>query len=204
MSAKPSEKQLWDERYRGGWLFGQEPNEYLVSHAGRLLPGSAALAVADGQGRNGVWLAQRGLKVTSVDISPLALEHTHQLAGERGVELGAVCADLTEWQAPEAGFDVIVEVFAHFPGAVRKAIHGNLVKALRPGGLFVFEGFHERQCGRASGGPKDLDMLYTPAKLSAELEGLQFLELLEGTVTLREGIRHQGEAWVVRALAVKS
>jgi 2-polyprenyl-3-methyl-5-hydroxy-6-metoxy-1,4-benzoquinol methylase len=201
MKAKIPERELWDERYRGGWLFGQEPNAYLQAQGYRLRPGMTALAVADGQGRNGVWLAQRGLAVTSIDISPLAMAHAKELAQQRAVEIQTVCADLTGWTAPEAAFDVIVEVYAHFPGAVRTAIHSNLTKALKPGGLFVFEGFHERQAGRASGGPKDPDMLYTPEKVARDLSALQILELLEGTVFLSEGIRHQGEAWIVRALA---
>lgn len=201
MKDKAAEQELWDERYRAGWLFGQEPNDYMESKGHLFSPGMTALAVADGQGRNGVSLAQRGLRVTSVDISPLALEHTKQLAEERGVEVETLCANLAEWPAPEAGFDVIVEVFAHFPSAARVAIHAKLVNALKPGGLLLFEGFHERQAGRPSGGPKDADMLYTRDKLLHEFAGLSFLELFEGTVVLSEGVRHQGEAWVVRALA---
>jgi SAM-dependent methyltransferase len=198
---KGSEQQLWDERYSAGWIFGQEPNDYLESQGHYFQPGMRALAVADGQGRNAVSLAQRGMKVTLVDISPLALEHARELAEERGVAVETVRADLAEWAAPEAAYDVIVEVFAHFPGAVRGAIHQSLAKALKPGGFFVFEGFHERQAGRPSGGPKDPDMLYTREKLLHEFRDFTFLELLEGTVVLNEGVRHQGEAWVVRALA---
>jgi SAM-dependent methyltransferase len=204
VNTKPSEQDIWDERYRAGWVFGQEPNAYLESQGHRFHPGMKALAVADGQGRNGVWLAQRGLDVTSVDISPLALEHTRQLAQERGVEVNTLCADLAAWTAPEAAYDVIVEVFVHFPSTVRESIHAMLSRALKPGGLFLFECFHERQVGRTSGGPKDPDMLNTPEKLMRELKGFEFLELLEGRVLLAEGIRHQGEAWVVRALARRS
>jgi SAM-dependent methyltransferase len=201
LTSKGSEQRLWDERYSAGWLFGQEPNDYLASKERYFRPGMTALAVADGQGRNAVSLAQREMQVTLVDISPVALEQARELAEERRVALETVCADLTDWAAPEDAYDVIVEIFAHFPGAVRGAIRQSLAKALKPGGLFVFEGFHERQAGRPSGGPKDPDMLYTREKLLHEFPDFTFLELLEGTVVLDEGVRHQGEAWVVRALA---
>lgn len=204
MSAEHPERQLWDQRYQTGLLFGSEPNEYLRSQAHRLKPGMKAIAVADGQGRNSVWLAQLGLDVLATDISPVALSHAESLAAERGVRIHTECVDLAAWRWPVAAFDVAVEIFAHFPAATRSGIHAGIVLALKPGGLLIFEGFHVRQAGRPSGGPKDADMLHTPEKMKEEFPGLQILELLEGTTVLAEGSKHQGEAVVVRMLARKS
>ncbi len=203
MSAEHPERQLWDQRYQAGLLFGSEPNEYLRSQAYRLKPGMKAISVAEGQGRNSVWLAQLGLDVLATDISPVALAHADGLAAERGVRIGAECVDLTTWRWPVAAFDVAVEIFAHFPAVARTGIHAGIVLALKPGGLLIFEGFHVRQAGRPSGGPKDEDMLYTPEKMKQEFPGLQILELLEGTTILDEGLKHKGEAVVVRMVARK-
>ncbi|MGA7413783.1 MAG: class I SAM-dependent methyltransferase [Bryobacteraceae bacterium] len=203
MSAEHPERQLWDQRYQAGLLFGTEPNEYLRSKAYRLKPGMKAIAVADGQGRNSVWLAQLGLDVLATDISAVALTHADSLAAERGVRIRTECVDLTTFRWPVATFDVAVEIFAHFPAVVRSGIHAGIVLALKPGGLLIFEGFHVRQAGRPSGGPKEADMLYTPEKMREEFAGLQILELLEGTTILEEGSKHQGEAVVVRMVARK-
>jgi hypothetical protein len=204
VSGEHPERQLWDQRYQAGLLFGSAPNEYLRSQAYRLQAGMNAISVAEGQGRNSVWLAQLGLDVLATDISAVALAHADSLAAERGVRIRTECVDLSTWRWPVGAFDVAVEIFAHFPGVVRSGIHAGMVLALRPGGLLIFEGFHVRQAGRPSGGPKDVDMLYTPEKLKDEFPGLQALELLEGTAILDEGSKHQGEAVVVRMVARKS
>jgi len=163
-----------------------------------------AIAVAEGQGRNSVWLAQLGLEVLATDISPVALAHANSLAAERGVRIRTECVDLATWRWPVAEFDVAVEIFAHFPAVTRSGIHAGIALSLKPEGLLIFEGFHVRQAGRPSGGPKDVNMLYTPEKMKDEFPGLQILDLLEGTTILDEGSRHQGEAVVVRMLARKS
>src|SRR5271165_1800860 len=145
MSDEHPERQLWDQRYQTGLLFGSEPNEYLRSQAYRLKPGMKAIAVAEGQGRNSVWLAQLGLDVLAADISAVALTDAESLAAERGVRVRTECADLTTWRWPAAEFDLAVEIFAHFPAVVRSGIHAGIVRALKPGGLLIFEGFHARQ-----------------------------------------------------------
>jgi cyclopropane fatty-acyl-phospholipid synthase-like methyltransferase len=203
MSVEHPERDLWDQRYQAGLLFGSEPNEYLRSQAHRLKPGMKAIAVADGQGRNSVWLAQRGLDVMATDISQVGLDYAASLAARRGVAIRTECVDLTTWRWPAAEFDVAVQIFTHFPAVVRRAIHAGMALSLKPGGLVIFEGFRVRQAGRPSGGPKDADMLYTPEKLKDDFPGLQILELMEGTTILDEGLKHQGEAVVVRMVARK-
>ena len=199
-----SEQMRWDQRYRSGKiLFGEEPSLFLREQAFRFAPGMKALAVADGQGRNGVWLASQGLDVLSVDISETGLQHARELAAQRAVSLRTECCDLVTWSPPLAAFDVVVEIAIHFPGDVRRQVHRNLSEALKPGGLYLLEAFHETQCGQASGGPKDRDMLYTRDKLHNDFREFSILELMEGTALLNEGSRHQGEAWMVRMVAQK-
>lgn len=199
-----SEQMRWDQRYRAGEiLFGEEPSLFLREQAFRFTPGMKALAVADGQGRNGVWLASQGLDVLSVDISETGLQHARELAARRCVTLQTECCDLTAWNPPRGEFDLIVEISIHFPGEVRRKVHRNLSDAVKPRGLYLIEAFHENQCGRASGGPKDRDMLSTRDKLLEDFREFSILELMEGTVLLNEGPRHQGEAWMVRMVAQK-
>ncbi|UFN48717.1 methyltransferase domain-containing protein [Roseomonas sp. OT10] len=201
-----SDAAAWDARYAGGgFAFGEAPNRYLESLAPRLRPGMRALALGDGEGRNGTWLAERGLAVTSVDWSAAGLAKAAALAGRRGVALRTVVADLAAWDWPRgdaaAGdFDLVAWIFVHLPPADRALVAGRAAAALAPGGLLALEGFSPAQEGRRSGGPRDPALLWTGAEARRLFAGLELLECLEGTVRLDEGPRHQGEAEVVRGL----
>ena len=191
----------WDERYAGGdFQFGEAPNLFLLSQAHRLRPGMRALAVGDGEGRNGVWLAERGLDATAVDWSAVGLAKARALADRRGVALATVTADLTRWDWPEARFDVIAWIFVHLPPEDRALACEGALRALAPGGLLILECFTPAQKGRRSGGPKDPALLWSRALVERHFAGLEVLELLEGTVALDEGPRHQGPAEIVRAV----
>lgn len=191
----------WNERYAGGgFQFGEAPNLFLLSQAHRLRPGLRALAVGDGEGRNGVWLAERGLAATAVDWSDVGLAKARALAERRGVALGTVTADLARWDWPEARFDVIAWIFVHLPPEDRAVACEGALRALAPGGLLLMECFTPAQQGRRSGGPRDPALLWSRALVERHFAGLEVLELLEGTVALDEGPRHQGPAEVVRAV----
>jgi SAM-dependent methyltransferase len=191
----------WDERYAGGgFQFGEAPNLFLLSQAHRLRPHMRALAVGDGEGRNGAWLAERGLDTTSVDWSEVGLAKARALADRRGVPLRTVTADLTRWDWPAEGFDLIAWIFVHLPPEDRAIACAGAMRALAPGGLLLLECFSPAQEGRRSGGPKDPALLWTRALVERHFAGLEVLELLEGTVALDEGPRHQGLAEVVRAV----
>ena len=191
----------WDERYSGGdFQFGEAPNLFLLSQAHRLRRGMCALAVGDGEGRNGVWLAEQGLAATSVDWSGVGLTKACALAQRRGVMLETVTADLTRWDWPAARFDVIAWIFVHLPPEDRAIACEGALRALAPGGLLLMECFTPAQEGRRSGGPKDPALLWSRALVERHFAGLEVLELLEGTVRLDEGPRHQGPAEVVRAV----
>lgn len=195
----------WDERYAGGgFQFGEAPNQYLLELAHRLRRGMRALAVGDGEGRNGVWLAEQGLDATSVDWSAVGLAKASALAARRGVPLATEVADLSRWSWPEARFDLIAWIYVHLPPEDRAAATAGALRALAPGGLLVLECFTPAQEGRRSGGPKDPALLWSRALVERHFPGLEVLELLEGAVRLDEGPRHQGLAEVVRAVLRKA
>lgn len=196
-----SDAAAWDARYgTGSWLFGQEPNRYLESLSPRLRPGMTALCLGDGEGRNGVWLAGRGLSVTAVDWSATGLARAADLARRRGVPLATAVADLARWNWPVARYDLIAWIFVHLPPADRAAVAAGACQALAPGGLLVLEGFAAAQQGRRGGGPRDPALLWSRATAEAAFAGLELLECLEGGVLLDEGPRHQGVAEVVRGI----
>jgi SAM-dependent methyltransferase len=200
--------EFWDERYRGeGFAFGTEPNVFLASQSGYLKPGLRALVPGDGQGRNGVWLAQRGLLVDTIDVSPLAVAKAQELAKARGAELNIELADLTSWSWPQARYDIVAALYVHFFDADRPRMHRAMLGALKPGGVLLLEAFRIEQLEmkkiHGSGGPKTADMLHSKAKLTSDFEGASILLLEDAVVELDEGHRHKGPAAVVRAIIQK-
>jgi SAM-dependent methyltransferase len=199
---------FWDQQYAApGFKYGLAPNAFLVAQRAVLPAGGDVLVPGDGEGRNGVWLAESGFRVTTVDSSTVAVSKARALAAERGVMVDAQQANLAEWSPAPASADAIVLVYVHFPPSIRAAIHRRLLAAVRPGGVLVLEAFHPTQLGRSSGGPKDGAMLYTLDVLRADLAeapGAPWTERLawDGEVLLDEGPGHQGLARVTRLVAV--
>ena len=196
---------FWDARYANdAYAYGTEPNAYLVEQRHRLQPGMKALVPADGEGRNGVWLAEQGLDVTSVDISEAGVQKMQRFADARGVTLHTVHADLTEWDWPTDHFDVIVSVYFHVGEAMRVQLHHAMLAALRPGGIIILEAFCPAQLAyrdvHGSGGPPNLAMLYSAATLRNDFARAEVLELAEVETELHEGPFHNGLASVVRGV----
>ncbi len=132
--------EFWNQRYSGeGFSFGTEPNAFLASQAHRLKPGMRALVPGDGEGRNGVWLAQQGLAVDTVDVSPVGAAKAQALAKARGVEIGAQIADLLDWDWPRERYDIVAALYIHFFDGDRPRMHRAMLDALKPGGLIVLE-----------------------------------------------------------------
>lgn len=191
---------IWDQNFAGdGYKYGTAPNVFLTEQAHRLAPTSVVLVPGDGEGRNGVWLARQGHRVTSVDLSIVGLEKTARLAAEQGVTLHTEQHDLADWAPAHASVDAVVLTYVHLPSAIRQGAHRRLAQALRPGGWLILESFHPLQLNHASGGPKTTDMLYTPEQLRGDFGGL-LTEVMawDGETTLAEGPGHVGLAHVTR------
>lgn len=203
--AAPDPGTFWDQRFGAQhYVYGTNPNTFLSLQRHRLEPGMSVLAVADGEGRNGVWLAQQGMRVSTVDASPEGVKKAMRLALDRQVTLKTACADLTTWEWPTAAFDAVVSVFLHLPPEHRVAIHDKMLKALKPGGVVILEAFRPEQLAHSSGGPKDLSLLYTAEMLRADFASAKLLELHEAAPTLDEGPFHQGLAATVQLVAQRA
>jgi SAM-dependent methyltransferase len=194
-----SELERWESRYSApGYHFGKEPNAFLKSHAHLLKAGWKALAIADGEGRNGVFLAELGLDVLAIDLSPTALAKSLALARERGVTIKTVQADLESWSWPADTFDVVVAIFFQFCApAARQTIFNNIKRTLKPGGLLLLEGYGLGQLQYKSGGPSEPDRLYTRALLEEAFADFSSIDIKEYDVELNEGMRHVGMASLV-------
>ena len=193
----------WNERYGSDeYAFGEEPNEFLVAHAGAF-PEGPVLCLAEGEGRNAVFLAGRGHAVTGVDLSPVGLRKAAALAAKRGVEIETVVADLETYPIEPGAWSGIVSIFAHLPSAIRRGLHRRVVEGLAPGGAFLLEHYNPGQIGRGTGGPSDVDMLPTVPILREELDGLVFEHAEELVREVVEGPYHTGIASVVQVIARK-
>ena len=198
-----TEFERWEERFATPeYVFGTEPNAFLKSQAGQLPKSGKALAIADGEGRNGVWLAEQGLDVLSVDFSPTALAKAQALAGQRGVTVRTLQADIIAWDWPSAEFDVVVGIFFQFVGPPeRHRIFAGIRKALKPGGLLLLEGYGPKQLEYKTGGPSELENLYTEELLREEFAGFSELATKSYDSVMSEGIRHVGMAALVDLVA---
>jgi SAM-dependent methyltransferase len=196
--------EMWDERYgRAEPVYGEAPNDFLAAQA-RLLRKGRCLCLAEGQGRNAVWLAEQGFLVTAVDQSAVGMAKARELAEKRGVEIDTEVADLAHFDLGENRWDSIVSIFGHLPGALRRDVHRRLVDALVPGGTFLLEAYTPRQLEmNGTGGPADPDMLLTLEKLADELGTLEILLAREIVREVNEGDYHKGEGAVVQFIARK-
>ncbi|WP_325610531.1 class I SAM-dependent methyltransferase [Pseudorhodoplanes sp.] len=194
-----SEWERWETRFGApGYLFGTEPNAFLKRHAHLLKPGQKALSIADGEGRNGVFLAECGLDVLAMDFSPTALVKAAALAKERGVTIRLERADLETWQWPVNAFDVVVAIFIQFCApALRARVFDGIKRALKPGGLLLMEGYGLKQLEYKTGGPSQVENLYTRALLEEAFADFSSLEIEEYDAAIEEGDGHGGMSALV-------
>lgn len=200
-----NEFERWEGRFSSPeYIFGREPNYFLAS-CRELLPGSGtALAVADGEARNGVWLAGQGLEVVSVDFAPTAQKKAAALARECGVDLRIIEADVHTWDYPLEAFDVVVEIFTQFSTPDERALKwAGMRKALKPGGLLIIQGYTPKQLEYGTGGPKQVENLYTRAMLEAAFSGFTEMNFVEEELEMHEGTSHGGMSAVINFTARK-
>lgn len=194
---------MWDERYSAeGYVYGTEPNGFLAAKAD-LLPAGRILCLAEGEGRNAVWLAEQGYQVTAVDASAVGLRKAQALATERGVRITAVHADLAHYAIEPGAWGGIVSIFCHLPATIRAEVHRRCVAGLRRGGVMLLEAYARAQIGRGTGGPPTADLMMDTGTLRLELAELDIVELTECEREINEGVFHNGVGAVVKLVARK-
>lgn len=197
------ELQRWNARFsEPDYIFGTAPNRFLAAQKARLRSRERALCVADGEGRNSVWLAEQGLEVDAFDFSPVAVEKARRLAEERGVRVNHEVASVDGWRWPQGGYDAVVAIFVQFADpAMRGRMFARMKAALKPGGLLLLEGYTPKQLEYRTGGPSKVENLYTAALLREAFDGFEILELREYEEELEEGWRHAGRSALVDLVA---
>jgi cyclopropane fatty-acyl-phospholipid synthase-like methyltransferase len=202
--SETSELERWQTRFAApGYAFGKAPNAFLKAQAHLLRPGLRALSVADGEGRNGVWLAEQGLDVLAIDFSEAGLAKARALAAERGVTLRTELADVTTWRWPAEAFDVIAAIFIFVEPAERPAFFENLKGALKPGGLLFMQGYRPEQLNYRTGGPPKAERMYTRAMFQEAFGDMAALDIHEHDSVINEGSAHLGLSALIDLVARK-
>ena len=203
--AFPDPAQTWNRRFETpDFIFGTEPNAWLREHAGVWRSGQRVLCVADGEGRNSVWLARQGLEVDAYDIAEVGVAKARQLAAAQGVRVNYAVADCDGFDHGEARYDGVAAIFVQFADpALRTRLFERLVRALRPGGVLVLQGYTPKQLDYKTGGPPLVSHLYTEALLREAFAGLQIEVLRSYEADLTEGSQHHGRSALVGLVARK-
>lgn len=198
-------KEMWNQRYgEPGFAYGTEPNDFLKQAHASFKPQGRVLCLAEGEGRNAVFLAEQGYDVHAVDLSDVGMDKTARLAEERGVVVHTAVADLGEYDLGTAAWDGIVSVWCHLPPPVRADVHRRVVAALAPGGVLVLEAYTPAQLELKTGGPPVAEMMMTLKALRDELAGLELEHAIELKRHVDEGKYHQGKSAVVQLIARRS
>lgn len=205
MTSPSPEFTRWQERYAtADYVFGKAPNEFLARCKELLPTRGTALAVADGEGRNSVWLAQQGLDVTATDFSPVAIAKAKQLAADNNVRVSFIDADAHGWDYPQDTFDVAVEIFTQFSTPAERAVKwAGMRRALKPGGLLIVRGYTPKQLDYGTGGPKAVENLYTRSMLEGAFGDFQNIVINEEERELNEGAGHAGMSALIGLTARK-
>ncbi len=198
---------MWDQRYgQPGFYYGREPNDFLVEQVTLhklFAPGAEVLSLGEGEGRNAVYLAGLGMRVTGVDGSSVGLQKAQAFAAERGVTVDVVVADLAHYDLGVARWDGIVSLWCHLPSELRAPLYKAVVQALRPGGVLLLEAYTPKQLEYKTGGPSDPDMLLSVERARQELAGLEWVVAEEKLREVLEGANHNGMSSVVQLVGRK-
>ena len=196
-------REQWEQRFGAEeYLYGTEPNGFLREQVGQL-PAGPVMCLAEGEGRNAVFLAEQGRTVSSIDLTEAGVAKTLRLASDRDVQVDARTGDLAEVDLGRGQWSGIVSIFAHMPPAVRRDLHRRVVDALAPGGVLLLEAYTPAQVGRGTGGPPTTELTMSLAELRTELSGLEFVVAEELVRDVVEGAGHTGPGAVVQLVARK-
>ncbi len=197
---------MWNQRYsEEGFAYGTEPNDFLKSQYFRIPKGGQVLCLAEGEGRNAVFLARQGYLVTAVDQSSVGLQKAENLALEHGVDISTRVADLADYDLGSEVWDGIISIAAHVPPLLRKELHDQVIHSLKGNGIFILEAYTKRHLDMDGvGGPPHKELFMSLDELKVELEGLEFIIAKEVDRNISEGKYHQGESAVVQVVACKN
>jgi len=204
-TSDPAQLERWNTRFSAeGYLFGTEPNAFLASQRARLKPGMRALSIADGDGRNSVFLARQGLEVTAFDFSPVAIEKAKRLAAQAGVRVDYRQSDMMAWEWEPSRYDVIAAIFFQFLDPRQRAkVFAGLETSLAPGGLLLLQGYRPEQIANGTGGPKEDENMYTEPLLRESFANLEILHLASHDDVIEEGTAHRGMSALIDLVARK-
>lgn len=195
---------MWNERYNiEHYFYGKMPNDFLVSESNRIPKGNV-LCLAEGEGRNSVFLARSGYQVTGVDSSQTGVDKAQKLAQEAGVGVDYQCADLADFSIDPLSWDGVVSIFCHLPTELRRNVFRSVVNGLKPGGTLILESYAPNQLQYGTGGPKNLDLLADLETLKADLTGLDWIVSHEIERIVMEGTGHCGPSAVIQLIGVKA
>ncbi len=194
---------FWDERYSSTeFVYGTEPNTFFKDELDKLKTGNILL-LGEGEGRNAVYAAVKGWNVDAVDFSIIAKEKALKLAEENSVKINFEVTDLSEYKPKLNYFDAAAIIFLHLNPKIRNDVHSKVVDSLKPGGTLILEVYEKEQLGKDSGGPQNIDMLYSKEELKDDFKLMKIIVLEKKIITLNESVYQKGEAVVLRLIAVK-
>ena len=198
-------RETWDSRFStADYIFGTGPNAWLAAHSGLLKPGMRVLAVADGEGRNSVWMAQHGLTVDAFDISPVGVEKAKTLAREAGVQVNYQVSSVEDFAWKVGEYDAVVAIFIQFADPdTRATLFRRMKSALKPDGLILLQGYTPKQLEYKTGGPPNVDHLYTEALMQDAFGDMDIAELRAYDDVLSEGTQHSGQSALIGVVARK-
>ncbi len=201
----PDAAVTWNRRFEAdGYIFGTEPNAYLRQQAPLWQPGSRVLSVADGEGRNSVWLATQGMIVDAFDISAVGVQKARKLAEAAGVSVAFSVSDCDSWPWPADAYDGVAAIFMQFADPpMRARLFANMIRALKPGAILILQGYTPKQLDYKTGGPPLPSHLYTADMLRGAFAAMEILELREYEADLTEGTQHHGRSAVIGLVARK-
>lgn len=198
------DKTFWDERFgEPGFMYGDQPNDFLKSQSFLLKPSGRILCLAEGEGRNAVYLASQGYDVTCVDFSAAGLTKTAQLAEAKGVHVETVCADLTHYDIHAGTWDGIVMIFGHFDNPLRLSLYQRIAAGLKKGGKVLMEVYSTDQLALGTGGPKSLEYLYSKEELEVAFKSFSTVSIQEVRREIHEGEYHNGLSVTIQVIATK-
>ncbi len=196
-------RETWDARFSSDeYIFGTEPNVWLAQHADLFKPGMRVLAVADGEGRNSVWMAQQGPQVDAFDISPVGIEKAKKLAQQQGVQVNFSIHGVDDYPWTTGDYDAVVAIFIQFADPdTRATLFKRMKSALKPDGVILLQGYTPKQLEYKTGGPPNLSHLYTEELLQDAFGDLDVLELTSYEQVLTEGTQHHGQSALIGLVA---